>query len=68
MKKLLIVLVLCLGAFLGGCGLVDSSSDRGRRYDQINKMQWRMAVDDWDYFWLYERNTYLTEYHPHVGL
>jgi hypothetical protein len=24
-------------------------------------------MDDWDYFWLYERNTYLTEWFPHVA-
>ncbi len=69
MKKLLIVLVVLSGVLLGGCGLTGGTyNERLRRDQQINDFQARQLVDDWDYFWLYERNSHLTEYHPRVGL
>ncbi|HAU38490.1 MAG TPA: hypothetical protein DCX07_12345 [Phycisphaerales bacterium] len=67
MKKLALLLVLLAGSFLTGCGVVDSGGDRMRRVGQINDIQARMAVDDWDYFWLYERDSRLTEWHSRVG-
>jgi len=70
MKPLLILLVMCIAAasILAGCsGVVDDYDDRVRRYEQINNFQTRMAVDDWDYIWLYERNSNLTEWSPRVG-
>ena len=65
---LLIVLCACFTALLAGCsGVADSGAERYSRAKQINDLQMRMLVDDWDYFWLYDRNTYLTKYHPRVG-
>jgi uncharacterized protein YceK len=58
--KRLIVLVALLGAFLAGCGLVHSHEERKRRYKSITQLQARMIMDDWDYFWLAERPSYLT--------
>ena len=70
MKRIcsLLVLCVCFAALLTGCaGLVDSGPERYSRAKQINDLQMRMLVDDWDYFWLYERSSYLTKYHPRVG-
>ena len=70
MKPLLILLVLCLAAasILAGCsGVVDTYDDRVRRYKQINNFQTRMIVDDWDYIWLYERSSNLSEWNPRIG-
>ena len=67
MKNVLIVLVLLAGAFLTGCGLTDSLEERERRYSQITDLQLRMLVDDWDYVWLMDQNSNLTEFHPRVG-
>ena len=67
MKKLLILFLL-LGNLLCGCsGLVDSSTDRKHRYKQIADLNWRMAMDDLDYFLLFDRSSSLTQYHPHLG-
>lgn len=43
-----------------GAGLVSSHQDRMRRYKMITDYNLREAVDDWDYFWLYDRPSYLT--------
>jgi len=68
MKKLLILLVLILGCAMPGCGLVHTPTERSRRISQAHKYQWRMMVDDWDYLWLNERNSRMTEFHPRVGI
>jgi hypothetical protein len=60
MKRLLVLLILLAAMFLAGCGLVHTYGERERRYGNIADMQLRMAVDDWDYFWLAERPSYLT--------
>jgi len=70
MKKILLLLavLVCITTLMSGCeGMADSYSDRMRRYKHIDDLQTRMLVDDWDYFWLYERNTYLSEWYPRVG-
>jgi len=70
MKQLLVLLVLCLAvaSILAGCnGVVDTYDDRVRRYKQINNFQTRMIVDDWDYIWLYERSSNLSEWNPRIG-
>lgn len=63
MKRLLVLLVVLVGACLAGCGLVDSQQERKRRYKTITQLQGRMIIDDWDYFWLADRPSYLTSWH-----
>jgi uncharacterized protein YceK len=63
MKRLVVLLVLLAAACLAGCGLVDTYEQRKRRYRTITKYHARMIVDDWDYFWLAERPSYLTYWH-----
>ncbi len=60
MKRLLVLLVVLAGACLAGCGLVDSQQERKRRYKTIVQLQSRMIVDDWDYFWLADKPSYLS--------
>lgn len=68
MKKLGIVLVLLLVGLLAGCRTpAESADERSLRIDQISQQQWRMFVDDWDYFWLLDRTTRLTRYHVEIG-
>ena len=60
MKRMLVLLVLCVGFFVSGCGMVDTYAQRERRYRNILDYNSRQAVDDWDYFWLADRPSYLT--------
>ncbi len=59
MKRLLVALLLLVGV-LSGCGLVSTYPERERRYGAITNLNLREAVDDWDYFWLADRPSYLT--------
>jgi hypothetical protein len=67
MKKYLLLLILLAGTFVVGCTPTESASERNRRIAGITNMNMRMAVEDWDHIWLYERSSQLTEWHPHVG-
>jgi len=60
MKRLAVLVVLLVAACLAGCGLVHTHEERKRRYKSITKLNARMIMDDWDYFWLAERPSYLT--------
>ena len=62
MKRLLMLLVVW-ALTVGGCGMVDTYRQRENRYLNITGFQARQAVDDWDYFWLYDRPSRLTEWH-----
>jgi hypothetical protein len=69
MKRLSILLVILLGSFfLSACTVVETASERRRRQVHISKLQMKMLVEDWDYFWLMERNTALTQWHPWIGI
>ena len=70
MKNLMMLLVIVMaGSFLfSGCGLTDSRAERSRRIEQITELQMKMLVDDWDYLWLYERNSRMSEWHYRVGI
>jgi hypothetical protein len=60
MKRLFVVLALLAATFMAGCGLVHTYEERKRRFRNINELQSRMIVDDFDYFWLVDRPTYLS--------
>ncbi len=71
MKKISLLLALCVlaGVMLSGCsGTVASGTERWRRYEQIRDINTRQLVDDWDYFWLYERSPMTTPWHVWVGM
>lgn len=75
MKRLIILLILCVGAFSAGCeseralspsggrGLTDTQRERHRRVLTILDMQSRMLQDDWDRVWLFDHPTRLTEWY-----
>ena len=70
MKKLSILLALCIlaGVVMSGCsGTVESGAERWRRYQQIWDIERRQAADDWDYFWLLDRSSRMTQWHPRAG-
>ena len=70
MNKISILLALCVlaGIVMSGCsGVADSGTDRWSRHQQIREIERRQAVDDWDYFWLLDRSSHMTYYHPRVG-
>jgi len=69
MSRLLlaIVCVVLAVSVLTGCTVTEDVGARKRRISQVNDLQMRMLTEDWDYFWLYERNTSLTQWHPRVG-
>ena len=66
---LTILLALTASVVLSGCStLVETPQARNRRYKQVTDLQMKMAVEDWDYLWLYERNASTTQWHPWVGI
>ena len=62
------LIVVAAGFLLTGCTVVESPDVRNRRAKEISDLQMRMMVEDWDYIWLYERNTGTTQWHPWVGI
>lgn len=68
MKKVAMALVLLVGTLVTGCStLVETAPERSGRIAMQNKFQMKMAVEDWDYLWLMERSSRLTQWHPTVG-
>ena len=67
MKKLCILTILSLASLFAGCTLMDSAPQRARRQLLTTDLLMREAVDDWDYIWLYERNSYMNPWHARVG-
>ena len=63
MKRLCLLLVLCVAVFAIGCGVVDTYAERERRYDHMIDHAAREMVDDWDLFWLADRPLYLSYWH-----
>lgn len=67
MKKLLLMLVLCVILITSGCSMTDTAGERNRRILQISDLQSKMLVDDVDYFLLIDRSSRLTRWHARVG-
>ncbi len=63
MKRLLLLVVVCIAIFIGGCGLVDNVSERERRYAKITDIHARQMIDDWDFFWFADQPLHLTKWH-----
>ena len=61
---LFVLVVLCVGSLLSGCGsgMVHSQQERARRYKICNDLYARQLIDDWDYVALNDRPSYLTEW------
>jgi hypothetical protein len=68
MKKLVIIALLGLTALLSGCTYTETPSERNRRIIGITNMNARGIIEDWDTIWLYDRNSYATQWHPWIGI
>lgn len=63
MRVLLLVASLCLLGFSTGCaGVVKSPDDRANTYSHVLEMDMRQLADDWDGFWLADRQYRLTKW------
>lgn len=50
-----------------GSTLVETACERQARIAMQTNLNCREALEDWDYFWLNERTSRLTQWHPYVG-
>jgi len=64
MKRLALLVVLFIGVFVVGCkppsGVARTGEERQRSLKNAMDLQQRMLVDEWDYFWLADRVSYMT--------
>jgi hypothetical protein len=69
---ILIALLCTLAVLFSGCGqptqpgkvvgVADTSAERQARIKDVRNIGWRQFVDDWDAFWLQDKDTRLSEY------
>lgn len=71
MKKMALLLALFLASFAAGCynsgNLVETGAERKGRIAMQHSLDCKQIPDDWDYLWLQERNSRLTQWHPIAG-
>jgi len=64
MRKLAFLgLLVGIGAMFGCEGVVKNFDERMNTYGQVLDMDTRQMVDDWDYFWLADRQYRLTRWY-----
>ena len=71
MKKCLMLLVLC-GMLAGmmmtaGCTSAESFDEHARRLWLTTDLQARNMVEDWDYIWLNDHSSRLSDWHMDIG-
>ena len=67
-RKFLIAAVLfACGAVIGGCTSGETAQQHWRRLMLTEDIQARSMIEDWDYFWLSERNSRLTQWNSRIG-
>jgi PAS domain-containing protein len=50
-----------------GCpSLVDTPQERNRHLALITDVNLKEAVDDWDFLWLYDRESHITYWNPRL--
>ncbi|HUT01212.1 MAG TPA: hypothetical protein VM031_02060 [Phycisphaerae bacterium] len=67
MKTFWILLVLCGMFFLMGCTSAETTEEHGRRLWLTTDLQARNLVEDWDNFWLYDRNCRMSRWYTRMG-
>lgn len=67
MRKFLIAAVLFACSMVIGCTSVETPEQHVRRLDLTTGLQMRAAVEDWDMFWLSDRNCRLSMWNTRVG-
>ncbi|MFP3937796.1 MAG: hypothetical protein ACLFVW_05600 [Phycisphaerae bacterium] len=64
---LLVFALVCLVGVLGGCTMNERTADeRFRRYARITDTNMHMFWEDWDYLWLYDKESKLSKWHTKV--
>jgi len=66
MTKFLILLVLA-GMLIAGCTSAESLGEHSRRLNLTTDLQARTMIEDWDSFWLYDRNCRMSRWHTRTG-
>lgn len=69
MKRFLLVVfaMVCLGGILSGCTMRERTADeRFSRFARINDVNMHLFWEDWDYLWLYDRESRLSRWHTRV--
>lgn len=76
MKKVLAMMILSLAGVFVGCddsqsnsflfpdGTIDTSVQREKRIKNVWKINMQELADDWDWFWMQDRECRLTDNHP----
>jgi hypothetical protein len=66
---ILVALLCAIAIFSSGCGqpgtvvgVADTKAERQNRIKDVRNIGWREFVDDWDTFWLQDRDARLSEY------
>jgi len=67
MKKVFVLLALCLVTLTAGCTVTETGMERNRRILHVWDIQSKMMVEDIDYFLLIDRTSNLSEWHTYVG-
>jgi len=67
MKKLLVVLFICVAITFSGCGLVQTAEERNRRLTLGANLQMRSIIDDFDSLILWEQPCQMSQYHIEAG-
>jgi hypothetical protein len=68
MKRLIVLLMLCVAFLVSGCTMAESASEAHRRRMNIVDVQMHELAEDWDVLWLMDRPSELTPYHIRNGL
>ena len=68
MKKLLIAAVLLSCVLMTGCTSVETPREHGNRLLLETDLATRLLVEDFDMFWLADRNCRLTKWPTRLGL
>ena len=67
MRKFLIAAVLFACSMVVGCTSVQTAQQHFDRLGLTADLQFRTAVEDWDMFWLSDRNCRLSMWNTRVG-
>ncbi len=68
MMKLLMVLVVSLVLVTGGCTMTQTTRENVNHLALITDLQTRMAVEDFETWWLSDRESRLTPWHARAGI
>ena len=68
MKKLLMAIALLGIVMTVGCTTFETANQHNQRLWMQKDVQCRELVEDFDMFWLFDRNSKLTQWHEGAGI